>query len=725
MTWWPRAFATLLALASAPLAASGPAALAQTPRPAAHADTPPPVAPRRVHVDTIHGYVRSDDYFWLRDKTNPDVIAYLNAENAYGAELLAPMQPLRDTLFAEMLRRIQQTDLSVPYRDGEYLYYSRTEEGRQYPIYCRKRGSLEAPEEVLLDLNQLAVGQVFMGLGTFQVSDDGNLLAYSLDTTGFRQYALRVKDLRAGRDLPDRAYRTGSVAWAADNHTLFYTIEDAAKRHYRVYRHSLGASSDDLVYEETDERFGVSVSRTRSGEYLVMDVGSHTTSEVRTLPASQPMGEWRLISPRRQDREYDVDHHGDRFYIHVNDTGRNFRLVWAPVSDPGEANWHEIVPHRADVMLEGMDFFANHYLLYERQNGLQRMRVTDLRSGASHYLGFPEPVYTAFGSTNRQWNTTVFRYSYQSFITPSSVYDYDMATRRRTLLKQTEVLGGYDPRNYVSERVYATASDGVRIPISLVYRRGLRRDGRAPMLLNAYGSYGSSSNVTFNSNRLSLLDRGMVFALAHIRGGGEMGKAWHDDGRMLHKMNTFTDFIASGEYLIAQHYTASERLVIQGGSAGGLLMGAVTNLRPDLFHAVVANVPFVDVINTMLDASLPLTVGEFEEWGNPRIREQYDYMIQYSPYDNIAARDYPTMLVTTSLNDSQVLFHEPTKYVARMRSMRTDHNPLIFTINMGAGHGGASGRYDRLREIARDYAFVLWEAGVREVTAPSPRLTPP
>lgn len=710
----PRALPLLLAIASAATMVLQPAAVAQSSAPAAAPSLlTPPVAARRPHVDTIHGYVRQDDYFWLRDKTNPEVIAYLNAENAYAEQMLAPMQALRDTLFNEMLRRIKQTDLSVPYREGGYFYYSRTEEGKQYAMYCRKRGSLDAPEEVLLDLNQLAVGQVFLGLGAYQVSDDGNLLGYSLDTTGFRQYALHVKDLRTGRDLPDRAYRTGSVAWAADNHTLFYTIEDPAKRQYRLYRHAVGATGDDLVYEEPDERFSVGVHRTRSGAYLVLEVGSHTTSEVRFLPSDQPTGEWRLISPRRQDREYDIDHHGDRFYIHVNDTGRNYRLVWAPVADPREENWHEIVPHRTDVMLEGMDFFANHYVLYERQNGLQRMRVTDLRSGASHDISFREPVYTAFASTNRQWNTAVFRYSYQSFITPSSIYEYDMATRRRRLLKRTEVLGGYDPRQYVSERVYATASDGTRIPISLVYRRGLRRDGRAPMLLGGYGSYGSSSNVTFNSNRLSLLDRGMVFAIAHIRGGGEMGKAWHDQGRMMHKLNTFTDFIASAESLIAQRYTSSDRLVIQGGSAGGLLMGAVTNLRPDLVHAVVANVPFVDVITTMLDVSLPLTVGEFEEWGNPRIRAEYDYMIQYSPYDNITARDYPAMLVTTSLNDSQVLFHEPTKYVARMRASRTDHNPLIFTINMGAGHGGASGRYDRLREIARDYAFMLWEVGIR------------
>jgi oligopeptidase B len=550
-----------------------------------------------------------------------------------------------------------------------------------------------------------------MGLGTFQVSDDGNLLAYSVDTTGFRQYALFVKDLRTGQLLPDRAGKTGSVAWAADNHTLFYTVEDSAKRQYRLYRHALGGV-DELLYEEPDERFDVSVQRTRSGAYLVLASGSHTTSEARILAADQPAGTFRLVSPRRQDREYYVDHRGDLLYIRVNDTGRNFHLVTAPVADPGEEHWRELVPHRADVMLEDFELFAGHYVRLERADGLPRLVVVDFRTGASHPIRFPEPVYSAFASVNRVWDTRVFRYSYQSFITPASVYDYDVGTRRSTLLKRTEVLGGYDPSRYVSARVYATAGDGVRIPISLVYRRGLRRDGSAPMLLTAYGSYGSPSSVGFNANRLSLLDRGVVFALAHIRGGGEMGKTWHDQGRMLHKMNTFTDFVAAAEYLVAQRYTSSRRLAIQGGSAGGLLMGAVTNLRPDLFRAVVANVPFVDVINTMLDASLPLTVGEFEEWGNPRIREQYEYIKQYSPYDNLAAKAYPAMLVTTSFNDSQVMYWEPSKYVARMRALRTDDRPLVFAINMGAGHGGASGRYDRLREIARDWGFVLWQLGV-------------
>ena len=693
-----RAFVLLAAAAVAP-------AFAQLPS--------PPVADRHPKADTLFGDVRVDDYFWLREKSNPAVRAYLEAENAYADRVLAPIAALRETLYREMLSRIKQTDLSVPFREGGYFYYTRTEEGKQYPIWCRKKGTLDAPEEVLLDLNQLAVGQSFMGLGAFQVSDDGNLLAYSLDTTGFRQYALFVKDLRTGQILQDRAARTGSVAWAADNRTIFYTVEDSAKRQYRLYRHALGGS-DELLYEEPDERFNVSVDRTRSGGFLVLSIGSHTTSEARILRADQPSGAFRLVSSRRQDRQYDVDHRGDVLYIRVNDTGRNFRLVTAPVADPREENWREIVPQRPDVMLQGVELFADHYVLVERYDGLPRLVVVSFRTGASHPIRFPEPVYTASPGTNRVWDTPAFRYSYQSFITPGSVFDYDIRTRRSTLLKRTEVLGGYDPGRYVSERVYATARDGTRIPISLVYRRGVLRDGTAPMLLTAYGSYGSPSSVTFASNRLSLLDRGVVFALAHIRGGGEMGKAWHDQGRMMTKMNTFTDFVACAEYLVAQRYTSPQRLAIQGGSAGGLLMGAVTNLRPDLFHAVVANVPFVDVINTMLDASLPLTVPEFEEWGNPRIREQYEYIKQYSPYDNLAAKAYPAMLVTTSFNDSQVMYWEPSKYVARLRALKTDDRPLVFVINMGAGHGGASGRYDRLREMARDWSFVLWQLGITQ-----------
>jgi oligopeptidase B len=679
----------------------------------------PPVAERRPHADTLHGDIRSDDYFWLRHKSDPAVRRYLEAENGYADSLFAPLAGLRDTLYREMLARIQQTDLSVPYRRGEWLYYTRTVEGRQYPIYCRKPAP-DGAEQVLLDLNEMARGQTFMGLGAYRVSDDGHLLAYTVDTTGFRQYALFVKDLRTGALLPERAALVGSVAWAADNRTLFYTTENDAKRQYRLHRVTLGADGPAaMLYEETDERFSVYIYRTRSRAWLVLQVGSLTTSESRVLPADRPAAAFRLVAARRADREYDVDHHGDLFYIRVNDTGRNFRLVTAPVADPGEANWREVVAHRADVMLLGVEPFRHHLVRIERMEGLNRLVVTDLASRRAHTIPFPEPVYTASVSVNEEFDTPVLRYSYQSFVTPQSVYDYDMRSRRATLLKRTAVLGGYDPAQYASERVWARARDGTRVPISLVYRRGLRRDGTAPMLLYGYGSYGSSQSVTFNSNRLSLLDRGLVFAIAHIRGGGEMGKRWHDDGRMLRKMNTFTDFIDCAEYLVAQRYAARDRIAAQGGSAGGLLMGAVANLRPDLFRVVVANVPFVDVINTMRDSTLPLTVGEFEEWGNPAIADQYAYIRQYSPYDNLARRYYPAMLVTTSFNDSQVLYHEPAKYVARMRALRTDTNPLLFVTNMGAGHGGASGRYDRLREIARDWAFVLWQLGVTGATAVS------
>jgi oligopeptidase B len=686
---------------------------------AVSAQTPvPPVAERRPHVDTLFGEVRRDDWFWLRQKSDPAVRTYLEAENAYADQVLAPIAGLREALYQEMLGRIRQTDLSVPYREGAWLYYSRTEEGKQYPIYCR-RPAPDGPEQVLLDLNEMARGQTFMGLGAYEVSDDGNLLAYTVDSTGFRQYALRVKDLRTGTVLPDQAGRVGSVAWAADSRTLFYTIENDAKRQYRLYRHAL-AGAHEMLHEEADERFSVGVYRTRSRGWLVLAIGSLTSSEARVLQADRPRGAFRLVAARRPDREYDVDHRGDRFYIRVNDTGRNFRLVTAPVADPREANWRELVPHRVDVMLVGVELFRDHLVRVERREGLNHFIVTDLRSEAAHEITFPEPVYSAFVSVNAEFDTPVIRYSYQSFVTPASVYDYDMNARQATLLKRTEVLGGYDPAQYISERVWARARDGTRVPISLVYRRGLRRDGTAPMLLYGYGSYGNSQSATFSSARLSLLDRGLVYAVAHIRGGGEMGKAWHDDGRMLRKMNTFTDFIDCAEYLVAQRYAARDRIAAQGGSAGGLLMGAVTNMRPDLFRAVVANVPFVDVINTMRDSTLPLTVGELEEWGNPFIAEQYAYIRQYSPYDNLARRDYPAMLVTTSFNDSQVLYHEPAKYVARMRTLRTDTNPLVFVTNMGAGHGGASGRYDRLREVARDWSFVLWQLGATQPTAITP-----
>ena len=695
----------LLMITDAPFAvpqAAGDAALPQ-----------PPVAKKLPKVDVLHGDRRVDDYYWLREKSNPEVISYLEAENAFTAAVLKPTEAFQESLYKEMLARIKQTDLSVPVRDHGFLYYSRTVEGKQYPIYCRKTLAPDAPEQILLDLNDLATGQKFMDLGAYTVSSDGNLLAYSTDNTGFRQYTLRVKDLRTDQLLPDRIEKTVSVAWAADNKTLFYIVEDHAKRPYRLYRHALGSTDPDpLIYEEKDEKFSLDVERSRSRAYLFLASESLTASEVRFLPAATPDAAWKLIAPREKDHEYEVDHRGDRFFIRTNSGGRNFRLVSAPAADPRRENWQEVIPHRPNVMLAGMDFFADFYALFEREDGLPRLRITSFRDTQSHRIEFPEPTYSASPGQNPEYDTKTFRFNYQSFITPSSVFDYDMDKRTRTLLKQTEVLGGYDSSQYQSERLWATASDGARIPISIVYRKGLKRDGSAPLLLYGYGSYGASMSATFSSNRLSLLDRGVTFAIAHIRGGGELGKPWHDQGRMMHKRNTFTDFIASAEFLIAQKFTAKDRLAITGGSAGGLLMGAVTNMRPDLFKAVVSLVPFVDVLNTMADSSLPLTVAEFEEWGNSANKAEYDYMKTYCPYTNLEKKPYPAILVRTSLNDSQVMYWEPAKYVAKLRSLKTDTNPLLFKTNMAAGHGGSSGRYDYLREVAFDYSFLLSQFGL-------------
>jgi len=675
----------------------------------------PPIARKDPHVVTMHGDKRVDDYYWLREKSSPEVIAYLEAENAYTDGMTKESVPFQDALYKEMLGRIKQTDLSVPYRLRGYYYYSRTEEGKQYAIQCRKKGSLDGPEEVLLDLNEMSGEHKFLAIGALAVSDDDMKLAFTLDTTGFRQYGLRVKDLATGKLGPESVGKVGSVVWAADNRTIFYTVEDPAKRQYRLYRHKLGAAHDQdaLIYEEKDERFELDAHRTASKAYILLTSSSHTASEVRYLAADHPDDAFKLIAAREKDHEYYVEHHGDRFFIRTNQGAPNFRLVSAPVTDPGKAKWQEVIPHRPDVMLSGITMFADWYVRSEREGGLPQLTVTDFRTGESHRIAFPEPVYTCGTGTNAEYETGTFRYTYQSFTTPSSVFDYDMAKRSATLLKQTEVLGGYDPTRYESQRLWAKASDGTRIPISIVYRKGTPRDGTAPMLLSGYGSYGISQNATFNSNRLSLLDRGVVIAIAHVRGGGEMGKTWHLQGRMMTKKNTFTDFIACAEYLVAEKYTARDRLVITGGSAGGLLMGAVVNLRPDLFKAVVAEVPFVDVINTMSDASLPLTVGEFEEWGNPQIKAEYDYIKTYCPYTNTTAKAYPTMLVKTSLNDSQVMYWEPAKWVAKLRSVKTDKNPLLLKINMGAGHGGSSGRYDALHEVAFNYAFILSQFAIR------------
>ncbi len=673
----------------------------------------PPMAKKTPKKTDIHGETLLDNYFWLREKNNPEVLAYLEAENAYTESVMKPTEALQATLYKEMLGHIKETDQTVPYREGDYFYYSRTEQGKQYPIYCRKRGSLTAKEEVTLDVNELAKGLKFMSLGAYDVSDDGNYLAYSTDSTGYRQYTLHVKDLRTGQLLPENIERVGSVMWATDNKTVFYSTEDAVtKRSDKFFRHSVGSDKSDLVYEDKDELFDVYGGRTRDKAMIFIVSGSKTSTEYRYIPADKPMEAPKIILPREADHEYSVEHRGDLFYIRTNQGAKNFRLVTAPVSDPQKKNWKEMIAPRADVKIDDIDMFANHMVVTELENGLQQLRVVDLKTNKSHRVEFPEPVYTAFVSTNPEFNTRILRFGYQSLVTPNSTFDYDMDAKRSTLLKQTEVPGGFDRANYKSERIFATASDGTRIPISMVYRKGIKMDGKNPLLLYGYGSYGISITPTFSSNRLSLLDRGAIYAIAHIRGGGELGEPWREAGRMMKKKNTFTDFISSAEYLINQKYTSSDRLVIQGGSAGGMLMGAVVNMRPDLFKAAIAQVPFVDIINTMLDASLPLTTSEYIEWGNPNEKPAYDYMKSYSPYDNIKAQNYPAMLIKVSLNDSQVPYWEGAKFAAKLRATKTDNNILLLKTNMGAGHGGSSGRYDALHEIAFDYAFMLNQFGI-------------
>jgi oligopeptidase B len=685
-----------------------PEVLAQT-----ATELPQPPSAKKVHTDNqMHGYSLPDDYGWLRDKANPEVAKYLEAENAYADAVMRPTEALQKSLYDEMVSHIKETDDSVPYREGDYFYYSRTEKGKQYPILCRKHKALDAPEQIMLDINKLAEGEKFMAVGAAEVSDDGNLLAYSTDNTGFRQYRLHVRDLRTGQDFSDTAEKTGSIVWSADNKTLFYTIEDHAKRQYRLYRHVLGTTpeKDVLVYEESDERFNIDASRTRSKKYIVLGIGSHITSEMRLLDAANATGEFKIVEPRHDGIEYYVADHDDELFIRTNDTGTNFRLVTAPIAAPSKANWKELIPPRTSVMLEDVETFKDFYVLFERDNGLPVFRVG--RYGSTRYdsINFPEPTYTASPRNNAEWETTSFRYAYQSLITPASVFDYDVNKKTSELKKQTEV-PGYDKAKYASERIWVTAHDGVKVPVSIAYRKDLKTD-KNPLYVYGYGSYGYATPVGFNSNRLSMLDRGVVFAILHIRGGGDLGKAWHDEGKMMKKKNTFNDFVDATEYLVTHGYGDRNRVAAEGGSAGGLLMGAITNMRPDLYRAVVSHVPFVDVMNTMLDASLPLTVPEYEEWGNPNEKAAYDYMRSYSPYDNLKAGKYPAILVKTSFNDSQVMYWEPAKYTAKLRTLKQDGHPLLLKTNMAAGHGGASGRYDYLHEIALDYAFMLWQLGV-------------
>ncbi|HWP82216.1 MAG TPA: S9 family peptidase [Bacteroidota bacterium] len=672
----------------------------------------PPVAKQIAKVDTIHGDVRIDNYSWLREKSNPEVISYLEAENAYTEAMMKPTENLQETIYNEILKRTKQTDLSVPYKLGEYWYYTRTEEGKQYPLYCRRKGSMEAPEQIVLELNELAKGHKFLGLGSYQVSDDGNLLAYSLDTTGFRQYQLYFKDLRNDTLLPDSIGQVNSVVWAADNKTLFYVKEDHAKRPFRFFRHVLGHKDDELLYEEKDELYRIWTYRSADKKLIFLMSASSITDEARYVSAERPMEPLKVFLEREVGHEYSVDHREGLFYVVTNKNAKNFRLVTTAIDKPEPENWRELLPHRPTVKLEGVGLFKNHAVFYERENALMNLRLYDFRTGKTSSIKFPEPVYSAFPSNNPEYDTKFFRYSYQSFITPSSVFDFDTQTGKSILLKQTEVLGGYDPRQFQSERVWAKAQDGTKIPISLVYKKGIKKNGKSPLLLYGYGSYGASIPVSFSIPRLSMLDRGVIFALAHVRGGGDLGEQWREDGKMMKKKNTFTDFIACAEHLIKEQYTSADRLAIQGGSAGGLLIGAVLNMRPDLFKAAHLAVPFVDVINTMLDESLPLTVGEFLEWGNPRKKEEYEYMKSYCPYTNLNATAYPDILVTTSLNDSQVMYWEPAKYVAKMRTLKTDNNLLLLKTNLGAGHGGASGRYDAFKEQAFINAFLLHSLGV-------------
>jgi oligopeptidase B len=704
----PRSFARLLLAASSAglLMAAGP-------------ETVPPVAPRKDHAQVWHGRTFVDPYYWLREKGSPDVVTYLEAENAYTEATTADLKPFSEALYKEMLGRIKQTDLSVPTRDGRFYYYRRTVEGLQYPIRCRKPAGPDeafrddAAEEVLLDQNEMAKGKAFLSVGAFAVSDDDRRLLYSTDDTGFRQYKLFVKDLKTGAVLGPLAERVTSVTWAADNRTVFYVTEHpVTKRPDTLWRLEAGGAPVK-VYEEKDELFSIGVGRTKDKKFVVLGSRSTDTWDRWLLEAATPGGELRRLLPREKGHKYDVEHRDGTLFIRTNRGAKNFRLVTAPLADPSPASWKPFVEHRPDVLLEDFEVFRDYVVVQEKQAGLNHLRVRSFADGGWKEIAFPEPVYTAYASGTPEFSSKLLRYGYQSLVTPSSVYDYDMAAGTSTLLKRDEVLGGFDPARYASERLWATARDGAKVPISIVYPKGFVRDGKAPLWLYAYGSYGAGTSATFDSRRLSLLERGIPFAIAHIRGGDEMGEAWHDDGMLMKKKNTFLDFIDCAEFLVREKWTSPDRLLIEGGSAGGLLIGAVTNERPDLFRAVHAAVPFMDVMNTMMDASLPLTVGEYLEWGDPGEKAAFDYMLSYSPYDNLARKAYPAILVTTSYNDSQVMYWEPAKYVAKLRTLKTDANPLVLKTKMQpAGHGGASGRYDALRDRAFDVAWMLKQVGV-------------
>ena len=691
--------------------------LAEAQTPATTGTLKPPVAAIKPKQLVSPFGTRTDNYYWLNERENPEVLGYLNAENAYFEQQMASVKGLQEKLFQEVKSRIKEQDESVPYRDNGYYYYTRYEKGGEYPIYCRKKGSLTAPEEVLLDGNSMGKGRSYFQIGGYEVSDDNQVLAYSADTVSRRLYTLRFRDLKTGKLFPEKIANTsGNAVWATDNKTVFYTKKDVTTLlPYQVYRHQLGTDpkQDALVYEEKDNTFGTYINRSKSKKYIFVNMGSTMSSETRFLEAAKPTAALQVFLPREADHLYDIEHFGNDFYVRSNAGAPNYRLLKTPVTNTAKTAWQEVIAHRPNVFLETMELFKDYLVLGERKEGLLQLRVIRWKDKQEHYLNFGEPTYTAGVSVNPEFDTPILRYSYTSLTTPASTYDYDMVARTKRLLKEQAVLGGFKKEDYVTERAYATATDGTKIPLSIVYKKGFKKDGTAPVLQYAYGSYGNSTNATFSAARLSLLDRGFAYVICHVRGGQELGRQWYENGKKLNKKNTFTDFTDCSKYLIDQKFTSADKLFAQGGSAGGLLMGAVVNLHPEYYKGVVAAVPFVDVVTTMLDASIPLTTGEYDEWGNPNKKEFYDYMLSYSPYDQVKAQAYPNLLVTTGLHDSQVQYFEPAKWVAKLRTMKTDNNLLLLHTDMAAGHGGASGRFKSINDVARQYAFMLMLLGVK------------
>lgn len=677
-------------------------------------DLTPPDAPKKPKELTKHGDTRIDNYYWLNQREDEEVLNYLKAENAYTSEMMSHLKDFQNELFDEIVGRIKQDDTSVPYRDNGYWYYSRYEEGQEYPIYARKAESMDHQEEVMLNVNDLAKDYAFYQVGSRSVSPNNELLAFGEDTLSRRIYTIRFKNLKTGAFLEDQIPNTsGAVVWANDNKTVFYAVKDEALRSYKIFRHTLGtpASTDVEIYHEKDETFSTYVGKSKSKDYIIIASYQTVSTEYRYLDANDPNGDFKIIQPRERNLEYSVSHYEDHWYIRCNLDARNFRLMRTPLTATTKENWQEVIPHREDVLLEGVEIFKDYLVIEERIRGISQLRIRPWDGSEEHYIDFGEEAFSAYTSVNPEFDTDLLRINYTSLTTPNSVFDYDMKNRKLNLLKEEEVIGNFDKTNYQSERIFVKARDGVEVPVSIVYHKDTKIDGQAPLLLYGYGSYGYSLDPYFSSVRLSLLDRGFVYAIAHIRGGEEMGRPWYEDGKLLNKKNTFTDFIDCGEYLIEQNYTGPEKLFAMGGSAGGLLMGAVTNMRPDLWAGIISAVPFVDVITTMLDESIPLTTGEYDEWGNPNDPDYYQYIKSYSPYDNLEAKDYPPMMVTTGLHDSQVQYWEPAKYVAKLRDLKTDKNPLLLHTNMDAGHGGKSGRFERFRETALEYAFLLDLAG--------------